>query len=134
MFGSEPQVRIAINGAGSLHEVRDRLRGLAPESADPVWIEDVLLVASELASNAVLHTAGPVELAAWCAPDGAWRVEVADESAIVPVVQDVPPLQPNGRGLRIVQALATSWGVVRTRNGKRCWVEVLPQGRNMFPG
>jgi two-component sensor histidine kinase len=90
-------------------------------------VEDVVLVANELVTNAVLHAAGPVEVAAWCAPDGAWRVEVADESPVVPSVQeDVPPLQPSGRGLRIVQALGTSWGVVRTGNGKRCWVEVRP--------
>jgi hypothetical protein len=46
---------------------------------------------------------------------------------VVPVIQDVVPLrQPGGRGLRIVQALATSWGVERTAGGKRCWVELRP--------
>lgn len=128
MFGSDPQVRIAITRtSAALHEVRERLRGLAPDTVDPVLVEDVVLVATELVTNAVLHTAGTVEVAAWRAPDGAWRVEVADESPVVPVLQDDVPLrQPNGRGLRIVQALATSWGVVRTDSGKRCWVELRP--------
>jgi anti-sigma regulatory factor (Ser/Thr protein kinase) len=126
MFGSEPQIRIAIDGTGALHELREQLRGLAPPTVDPV-VDDVVLVASELVTNAINHTAGPVEVAAWRAPDGAWRVEVADESTVVPVLQDVVPLQqPGGRGLRIVQALATSWGVVPAGGGKRLWVEFRP--------
>ena len=126
MFGSEPHVRFEIDRTGTpLHHVRERLRGLARDTVGPVLVEDVVLAASELVTNALRYTDGMVEVAAWHAPDGAWRVEVADESALLPVLQAVVAMrQPTGRGLRIVQALASSWGVVPTAGGKRCWVEL----------
>lgn len=125
MIGSHPQIRVAIHRTGTaLHDLRERLRGLASDNVDPDLVDDVVLVANELVTNAVLHTEGAVEVAAWHFPDGAWRVEVADESSVIPVSRPQAPFrQTHGRGLRIVQALASSWGVVSTPGGKRCWVE-----------
>ena len=134
MFGPPPQLSLELpRTVGAAREVRVELQRLAAESAAPGAIDDVLLLASELVSNAVRHTSGAIEVSAWCSPDGRWRVEVDDESVVPPVVhkmqkmQTVPPApleNIGGRGLQIVDALASRWGVVKTRVGKRCWFEL----------
>ena len=128
MFGPPPQLSLELERADSAaREVRVQLQQLAAGSASPGAIDDVLLLASELVSNAVRHTSGAIEVSAWCSPDGRWRVEVDDESAIPPVVQTAQTAhtgQLGGRGLQIVDALASRWGVVKTRVGKRCWFEL----------
>ncbi len=131
MFGPPPHLSLELpRTLGAAREVRVELQRLAAETESPGAIDDVLLLASELVSNAVRHTSGAIEVSAWCSPDGRWRVEVDDESVVPPVVQKVQPLQTappenlGGRGLQIVDALASSWGVVKTRVGKRCWFEL----------
>lgn len=67
------------------------------------------LLASELVANAFRHAFGSVVLDVAC--DGAHvRVEVDDESYELPVIAEWQPLMERGSGLRIVAALATSWG------------------------
>lgn len=81
------------------------------------------LLASELVSNAVLHGGGTIVLSV--ARDGEnVRVEVFDESPALPVVMDGQPLREHGAGLRLVVALASSWGHTGredSRPGKRVW-------------
>jgi signal transduction histidine kinase len=71
--------------------------------------DDVLLIASELVTNAVLHafTTEPIELVAECGPEGV-RVEVRDHGsgfAATPVGE--------GRGLQIMTAASDRWGIVQ---------------------
>lgn len=88
--------------------------------------EDVVLIASELFSNAVLHGAGLAEIRIGLGPDRV-RVEVVDEgSGSVPTV-----LTPRaagtvtGRGLRIVDRLAATWGTTRDPAGRTAvWAEL----------
>ena len=87
------------------------------------WADEVTLLVSELASNAVRHAGTPFTVGLGC--DGSVvRVEVSDGSSALPE-PSVPPLEAvTGRGLMIVDALATRWGVEPTPTGKTVWFEV----------
>ncbi|MEV8093125.1 ATP-binding protein [Kitasatospora sp. NPDC085879] len=91
--------------------------------------EDVLLMVSELVTNACLHAGGPRELVLH-RTGGGLRVEVSDGSAEPPVLQtDRPRSLPGGHGLRVVDRLAVAWGSVPRPLGKTVWLEVeVPPG------
>lgn len=81
------------------------------------------LLVTELVSNAVLHGRGTILLTVVADSAGA-RVEVHDQSPDPPVVGDGSPLSEHGAGLRLVAALASSWGSDPRddgRPGKSVW-------------
>jgi anti-sigma regulatory factor (Ser/Thr protein kinase) len=82
----------------------------------------MVLVASELASNAVSHARTPyiVELMV----DGLARIEVTDGGLAGPQLRLVPGDALHGRGLSIVARLATRWGVTWLDDSKVVWAEV----------
>ncbi|MER7769184.1 ATP-binding protein [Kitasatospora sp. NPDC096140] len=88
-------------------------------------VEDVLLMVSELVTNACLHApGGPRELRLrW---DGArLRVEVADASPVLPRLRPyADPSRPGGHGLRVVDRLSLAWGSQPEDDGKLVWLEV----------
>jgi anti-sigma regulatory factor (Ser/Thr protein kinase) len=86
-------------------------------------VEDVCLVVSELATNAVLHARTPYEVALVVAPE-AVRVEVRDGSPRQPVSSRAEPEIATGRGLAIVDALSVAWGVQPDSQGKVVWAEL----------
>jgi anti-sigma regulatory factor (Ser/Thr protein kinase) len=69
-------------------------------------IDDVVLAASELATNALLHTRGPVRVRL-AHRRGTVRLDVADTSTHPPAPADPGDEADHGRGLAIVAALAT---------------------------
>ena len=81
--------------------------------------DDVLLLASELVTNAVVHadSSDPIELVAECRPDVTW-VEVRDHGHGF----DSSALH-EGNGLRILSGASDRWGIVRDR-GTTIWFEV----------
>jgi hypothetical protein len=91
--------------------------------------EDVLLVVSELVTNACLHAGGPDELRLHYTPK-AIRLEVADGGAGDPALRNPHRAgRPGGHGMFIVQRLCLDWGVVRHvdgRPGKTVWAELAP--------
>lgn len=79
------------------------------------------LLVSELATNAVRYGQGEdfrveVDLRA-----GALRVEVHDHSRTVPAPRHTSPVELGGRGLRLVDTLASTWGAETTADGKVVW-------------
>lgn len=81
------------------------------------------LLVTELVSNAVLHGRGTV-LVTVARGHGGVRVEVHDESPQLPVVVHRSPMAEHGAGLRLVSAMAGSWGTELLgdgRPGKRVW-------------
>ncbi|MEV6651878.1 ATP-binding protein [Streptomyces sp. NPDC051219] len=87
-------------------------------------VDDVLLLVSELITNACLHTDGPTEFVLHCT-DERLRVEVADASPEHP--RPRPPgsaAMPGGHGLVVVQRLALRWGSAARKDGKTVWLEV----------
>nr|WSW68869.1 ATP-binding protein [Streptomyces sp. NBC_00995] len=88
--------------------------------------EDVLLVVSELVTNACLHADGPDEIRIAHTPK-ALRVEVADGGAGQPAPRTPHRAgRPGGHGMFIVQRLCLDWGVVRVAGepGKTVWAEL----------
>ncbi len=90
---------------------------------DPDTRASVLLLTSELVTNAIRHCRRRVQLHVHY-EDGALRVEVLDESPLEPSGATTGAFPEKGRGLRIVDTLSTSWGVTPDDEGKRVWFEV----------
>ncbi len=87
-------------------------------------IETVRLLTSELVTNALTHAREPLAIRAY--PVGAGvRVEVGDgaEQAF-PLPRTARRPLSDGRGLEIVDAMASRWGWRRTQGGKVVWFEV----------
>ncbi|MFC8659965.1 ATP-binding protein [Streptomyces parvus] len=99
--------------------------------------DDVLLVASELVTNAITVTGVLPEPPAWNElehidlvhvrlvglPDSV-VIEVWDVSDEPPRLQRVGDAAEGGRGLVLVQELAEHWGSYRTTGGKAVWAQV----------
>ncbi|MFE5024694.1 ATP-binding protein [Streptomyces sp. NPDC056656] len=88
--------------------------------------EDVLLVVSELVTNACLHAEGPDELRISC-DSKVLRIEVSDRGSGQPAPRTPHRAgRPGGHGMFIVQRLCMDWGVVRAAGvpGKTVWAEV----------
>ncbi|MHB1533401.1 MAG: ATP-binding protein [Acidimicrobiales bacterium] len=86
--------------------------------------EDAVLVASELATNAVLHARSQFTVTLTC-DDGELTVEVADHNPRLPVVVPAPSSALSGRGLHIVDAVSAAWGVhSRPDDGKTIWAKL----------
>ncbi|MER6104833.1 ATP-binding protein [Streptomyces sp. NPDC001832] len=88
--------------------------------------EDVLLVVSELVTNACLHAGGPDELRIACTAK-VLRVEVVDGGVGQPAPRTPHRAgRPGGHGMFIVQRLCLDWGVLRVagRAGKTVWAEL----------
>ena len=85
--------------------------------------DDVQLVVSELATNAVIHAGTPFSVSVGC--DGsAIRISVQDWSSMLPIMRDGAPAAVSGRGLRLVAAVARDWGVEPGPDGKTVWAEL----------
>jgi anti-sigma regulatory factor (Ser/Thr protein kinase) len=106
-----------------------RLRGL-----DPMTIDDVALVVSELVGNAVRHgrplAGGGIE-ARWQVSDATIRVEVRDggrgplrHEASRPVPGGGSADAEGGRGLAIVALLTSSWGSAFDAEEAVVWADV----------
>lgn len=84
------------------------------------------LLASEVVTNALLHGDGDVTIG-MDAGAAMVRVEVGDASRSRPR-EDVPGEEAErGRGLLIVNALSSAWGVTDALPGKIVWFEVPVQ-------
>ncbi|MGO4754054.1 SpoIIE family protein phosphatase, partial [Streptomyces sp. 2MCAF27] len=85
----------------------------------------VLLVVSELVTNALVHTQGPVRLDLTLAGDRL-RVAVSDSSPRAPAKPVLVDWESTGgRGLLLVEAMSTTWGSVPVSGGKQVWSEVV---------
>jgi anti-sigma regulatory factor (Ser/Thr protein kinase) len=83
-------------------------------SVDP---DVAALLTSELVTNAIRYTRGPVKLFVTCSC-GHLRVYVHDTSPQRPALLDTSVEAEAGRGLMLVSSLSTDWGCYRTSAGK----------------
>jgi anti-sigma regulatory factor (Ser/Thr protein kinase) len=127
---TEPSVEVRVRMAGGAEDVRTARTVVAEAlhgSRSGVDIDETLLVADELVSNAVIHAGGVLELAVQ-ATEGRVRVEVRDASPELPVLRQPGETEEGGRGLQLVETLARSWGAnPHPGNGKTVWFESTPR-------
>ncbi len=91
--------------------------------------ERATLLTSELVTNAVLHARTNPELTLRLSGDRLW-VGVADETPVSPVRKRYGPEAATGRGLLLVERMATAWGtsVSDQGHGKVVWFELSSDG------
>ncbi|MEW2623493.1 SpoIIE family protein phosphatase [Streptomyces sp. NPDC048106] len=114
--------------------VRD---ALAEAPVAPRLVDDAMAVVSELVTNAVVHAGTEISLDWYLDDNGAFVVEVGDRHPARPP-RDATAGEPSydipeyGRGLRLVGALAESWGVTYRTGAKSVWAR-LPAGGSEPP-
>ncbi|MEU1785494.1 ATP-binding protein [Streptomyces sparsogenes] len=87
--------------------------------------DDVELLVSEVVTNALRHTAGPVRLTlCLCPADDALRCEVEDADPAPPRAREAGEEDEGGRGLYMIDLLARCWGSHPTGEGKTVWFEL----------
>lgn len=100
---------------------------LEPSDVPVTVVDDLLLLVSELVTNAVVHAGSPA-VVRLDADVERIKVAVADhDTDRVPALVDGDPLASSGRGVLLVDRLAARWGVEPQREGKVVWFE-LPRG------
>ncbi|MEW2076311.1 ATP-binding protein [Streptomyces sp. NPDC017966] len=122
-------VRTARGGVRELLTARD-----VPDEV----CDDAVVVASELLTNALTHAAGERIVCRLRVRADRIRVEVEDQARgpELPVLRRPGPDDQNGRGLLLVDALSSDWGVGRApgRYGRVVWAELaLPRGGHARP-
>ncbi|GAA4658130.1 SpoIIE family protein phosphatase [Kineococcus glutinatus] len=121
-----PDVRSA---ARARRHLRDAVGGSALEAV----LDDALVVVTELVTNAVLHAGTDVELRLRCEHDGLW-VEVADRlPGVLPLLRAPDEGRESGRGVVLLDALATEWGTAHRAHGKAVWCRFAPDGAGATP-
>ncbi|MET7733019.1 ATP-binding protein [Streptomyces sp. NPDC005402] len=104
--------RLAVSGTG----------------VDESLAEILILLVSELVTNAVVHTGRPavlrLSLPGAEAESAPVRLEVADRSGRAPVPRCVDGDATGGRGLALVDGLADRWGWSPEGAGKSIWCEL----------
>jgi anti-sigma regulatory factor (Ser/Thr protein kinase) len=94
----------------------------------PAHVDAVELMVSELATNSIKHAHSGFEVTINDLR-GEIRVEVRDAGRGQPVLRSPTPVEPSGRGLRIVEALSRAWGTVDSPNGKTVWFTLPSKAR-----
>ena len=91
-------------------------------------MDSAVLVASELAANAVTHADSGFRIRISLAPT-TLRIDVSDSGEGTPEPQRLSISEEHGRGLHLIDALTTAWGLDDAPGiGKVVWAELaLPK-------
>jgi hypothetical protein len=89
------------------------------------------LMTCELVTNCVQHARCDFELAIHSEEE--IRIEVRDASRGIPVRRSPAPQDPSGRGLRIVEAMSDTWGIIPSDSGKTVWFVLQPAASHDDP-
>jgi serine phosphatase RsbU (regulator of sigma subunit)/anti-sigma regulatory factor (Ser/Thr protein kinase) len=108
-------------------EVREELRQFLHDWPDRDEIDAALLLTSEMLANVLMHTDADATLIARISGSKAprrLRVEVTDSGKALPHKRDPGELASSGRGLFLIEQLASTWGVDPRGAGKTIWFEL----------
>jgi anti-sigma regulatory factor (Ser/Thr protein kinase) len=97
--------------------VTDATRGLLDDDD----LHAAALLASELVTNAVLHARTPLQVGVTSWPDHI-LIAVGDHDPAPPLTRSEDVHRPNGRGIPLIDALATRWGYTAYNDGKTTWL------------
>ena len=114
------QTELSGESASAAALAREFVRVRLGEHGFADRVEDVALIATELASNVVLHAETPFTVTLQGDHESV-LLTVRDGSALPPVVPDTHVMATHGRGLAIVAALSDRWGTRPTDGGKSVW-------------
>nr|WSZ12383.1 ATP-binding protein [Streptomyces canus] len=118
-FPSEDQDLVGEGSVGTAEQARELTRGFlsvaAPEGGSGV--DDVVLVVSELCTNAVRHAGGMTGFRLKAGP-GTVTVEVRDASSVPPLARPWDAGKPGGFGWPVVQELSLEVRVLAHVAGK----------------
>ncbi|WP_053757630.1 ATP-binding protein [Streptomyces sp. AS58] len=100
-------------------------------------VDSALVVLSELVTNAVTHSASERIVCRLHGTADRLRIEVEDQSrgASLPAPRHAGPDDQSGRGLLLVEALCSDWGVRETpqRSGRVVWAELSTEPADAAP-
>ncbi|WTI65474.1 ATP-binding protein [Streptomyces sp. NBC_00358] len=107
-----------------------RARRLVTAQLEEWDLEDLAdtaeLLVSELVTNALCHTRGPLRLNL-SVRESRLLCEVEDTDPVCPVRREADPDAEGGRGTELLDLLAESWGSTCTPTGKTMWFEMPTQ-------
>jgi anti-sigma regulatory factor (Ser/Thr protein kinase) len=115
--------RLFVIAPTAPHDVRAFVRSVLDDWRVPDRGGEAEIIASELATNAVRHARSPFVVHVTRTPETI-RIAVRDASCDRPVRIVRDDCETGGRGVRLVAALASSWGVVDRADGKSVWAEL----------
>jgi anti-sigma regulatory factor (Ser/Thr protein kinase) len=112
----------ATDSAGA---ARRLLRGALEGHVGPEVLADVELLTTELVANAAVAAGDYCELSVSVPEPDVMRIAVTDTDPGRPSPSASDLMAEDGRGLRLVTALALRWGIDATAVGKTVWFEMM---------
>ncbi len=105
-------------------QAREEVRSAVTDWQLSSCLDDALLIASELVTNAATHGVGEVSLHLRVS-GSLLRIEVQDEQVdVLPETRAPGETEPGGRGLHLVEALSSNWGWEVYAQTKTIWAEI----------
>jgi two-component sensor histidine kinase len=95
---------------------------------EPDVVDIALLLTSELVTNSYRHAACDAQVSVVRRPDVV-RVEVHDSGGGRVQRRPLDPERADGRGLNIVDAMASRWGSTTSESGTLVWFELATSDR-----
>ena len=118
--------------ASSAALARSHASELVAPLASREFTADTGLLVTELVANAVIHGGPPIRLEI-VVHRTFLCIEVFDGSLAPPVMRSIDKAEPSGRGLRLVDAIASSWGTRARLDGKVVWCELHRDTAEILP-
>ena len=124
-LATRPETRVFSGWPTQVRQVRDFVRHLV--AGWPV-ADDIVLLADELATNAIVHTAsgsGGLFIVAVRQAESLVRVEVCDAGSVtIPVAHPFEDPEESGCGLALMEKMATRWGHFGSYQSPVVWFEM----------
>jgi phosphoserine phosphatase RsbU/P len=113
--------RLAPSARSASH-ARRIVEAAVAEAGLGQWLDEAVLLVTELVTNAVVHAGTELELHVKT-DASTLRIEVVDRMpAVLPLIQYSPAdAREGGRGIFLLDALATEWGTRHFGAGKSIW-------------
>jgi anti-sigma regulatory factor (Ser/Thr protein kinase) len=123
--GSPVMTKVFLRDATSVPEARRFVRATLEDWDLPGLTDTAELVASELATNAVVHARCGAYRVTLSRPErDQVRIAVVDRSSALPRLAHPDNDEDHGRGLALIEAVAEKWGTDPLNWGKRVWADL----------